>query len=320
MNFDLPFFSIIIPTYERRAQLFLCLQALARLEYPIERFEVLVVDDGSESPPGNVVEEFRDLLDLRVLNQKNSGPAAARNLGSLHARGEFLAFTDDDCQADPGWLRELACRFVIAPDCLIGGRTFNALPHNPYSETSQTIIDVVYSHFNADPRDARFFASNNFAVATELFREMKGFEEAFITSEDREICARWRSRGFRLSYSPDAIVYHAHDLTLRTLWWQHFGYGCGARRFHRARALQGSGRFKPDMAFYFKLLSSAASHRRKSRVLQSTALLLWSQLANAAGFFHEMLGPQEPADVTRAPSSDWRGYVPPTTRRLPDEP
>jgi GT2 family glycosyltransferase len=283
-----PFFSVIIPTYERPAQLASCLRALARQDYPRERFEVIVVDDGSANPPGDILDQFRESLDLELLAQKkNTGPGGARNFGSRRARGEFLAFTDDDCEPHANWLRALAAAFAVSPDRIIGGRTINALPHNLYAETSQAIIEVVYAHFNADPDDARFFASNNFAVSAERFRLMKGFDESFITSEDREICARWRSRGWGLSYAPLAVVYHAHELTLRTLWRQHFGYGRGALRFHRALAAREGLRFKPDKGFYLKLLRAGASQERKARAAQLTALLFWSQLANAAGFFYE---------------------------------
>jgi glycosyltransferase involved in cell wall biosynthesis len=287
MNDNHPFFSIIVPTFERPAQLSLCLQALTRLDYPRDRYEVVVVDDGSANPPDDIVNEFRTLRSLQLLQQRRTGPAGARNFGSLHAKGEFLAFTDDDCQPDPGWLRELAPYCVAKPDHIVGGRTINALPQNPYSETSQAIIDTVYSYFNADPDNARFFASNNFAVSAEKFRQMNGFAERFVTSEDREICARWRADGRGLSYAPKAVVYHAHNLCLRSLWRQHFGYGRGARRFHHARALQGDPRFKPELAFYLRLFKTTASRPDKVRGLQLTALLLWAQLANAAGFFSE---------------------------------
>jgi GT2 family glycosyltransferase len=287
MKQDTPFFSVIVPTYERPAQLAACLRALARQEYPLERFEVIIVDDGSARSPRKILDQFRESLDLQLLEQKNTGPAGARNFGATRARGQFLAFTDDDCAPEANWLRALACSFAVNPDSIVGGRTVNALPHNLYAETSQAIIEVVYAHFNADPDDARFFASNNFAVSAERFRLMRGFDESFITSEDREICARWRARGWRLSYAPEAIVHHAHDLTLRTLWRQHFGYGRGALHFHRALAAREATRFKPDRGFYLKLLRSAASQARKVRAAQLTALLLWSQVANAAGFFYE---------------------------------
>lgn len=284
---DLPLFSVIIPTYERTAQLGACLRALASLDYPAGRFEVIVVDDGSAKPPREMVEQFRVQLDVRLLEQKNKGPAGARNFGAARAAGEFLAFTDDDCEPDSGWLRALAARFKGTPDRMIGGRTLNALPHNPYSETSQAIIEVVYAHYNADPDDARFFASNNFALPVARFRELGGFDEAFTTSEDRDLCARWRSRGLRLAYAPEAVVRHSHQLTLRTLWHQHFGYGRGALRFQRSRAARGEGRFRPDPAFYFGLLRWPASRARGIRAARLASLLLWSQAANVAGFFYE---------------------------------
>lgn len=284
---DLPSFSIIIPTYERPAQLATCLQSLARQNYPPEKFEVVLVDDGGAQSLESVIEEFRERLNVSLLRQQNTGPAGARNFGAAHARGQFLAFTDDDCAADKDWLRALSVYFNRTPDRLIGGRTLNALSLNPYAETSQLIIEVVYSHFNANPNDASFFASNNFALSAERFRELGGFNSSFTTSEDREFCDRWLARGFGMTYAPEATIYHAHNLTLSALWRQHFAYGRGALRFHRARSANGHGRFKPDLNFYRKLLCASASRTPMTRAVQLTALLLWSQLANAAGFFYE---------------------------------
>lgn len=288
MSAQLPSFSVVVPTYERPVQLAACLHSLAQLDYPRERFEVLIVDDASERPPLELIERFRDALDVKLVEQtKNAGPAAARNLGARSACGEFLAFTDDDCEPELEWLRAFASRFRESPARIVGGCTINALASNPYSETSQLIIDVVYAHFNRDSEDARFFASNNFAVHAESFRDAGGFDETFRTSEDREICARWRSRGLLMTYEPRAVVRHSHRLTLGSLWRQHFGYGRGALRFHRARETQGDGPFKPDADFYTKLLRTALSQTPRAKAAQLTALLLWSQMANAAGFFYE---------------------------------
>lgn len=290
MSADLPNFSVVVPTYERPAQLAACVRALARLDYPRERFEVLIVDDASARSPLKVVESFGDALDVRLLGQaRNAGPAAARNLGARQARGDFLAFTDDDCEPERGWLRAFAARFAEAPTRIVGGHTVNALARNPYAETSQLIIEVVYAHFNRDDADARFFTSNNFAVHAASFREVGGFDETFRTSEDREFCARWRSRGMGMTYEPRAVVMHSHRLTLGSLWRQHFGYGRGALRFHRAREAQGDSPFKPDADFYTKLLRASLSQTPKTKAARLTALLLWSQAANAAGFFYEKL-------------------------------
>src|ERR1044072_5842257 len=90
-----------------------------------------------------------------------------------------------------------------------------------------------------------------------------------------------------MTYEPDAVVRHSHILTLGSLWRQHFGYGRGALRFHRARAGAGDGPFKPDSGFYTKLLRAALSQTPRAKAARLTTLLLWTQAANAAGFFYE---------------------------------
>jgi GT2 family glycosyltransferase len=293
---ETPLFSVVVPTYGRRAQLAACLDALADQDFPRERFEVIVVDDGSMPPVGDGVAPPRAPLDLKLLAQSNAGPAAARNRGAAQARGRFLAFTDDDCLPDARWLNALAARFDASPDALVGGRTVNALAGNHYSATSQLIIDVVYAHYNAGGGGASFFASNNFAVPATAFREAGGFDEGFRCSEDREFCDRWRARGLRLVYAPEAIVHHAHALGALALWRQHFGYGRGAMRFHRKREARGAGGFKPERAFYAKLLRAALAQPRRVQSIKMTALLAWAQAANAAGFFYERLRPASRAD------------------------
>jgi GT2 family glycosyltransferase len=282
-----PVFSIIIPTYDRPAQLAACLQALARLDYHRDRFEVLVVDDGSQTPPETVVTSFRDRLDVTLLAQPHAGPAAARNCGAARAKGRFLAFTDDDCMPAPGWLQSLAARFASTPDQIIGGRTLNALSDNLYSTTSQTIIEVVYAYYNTDPNQASFFASNNLAVPADRFRAIGGFDETFMTSEDRELCDRWLHHSYRMTYAPEAVVYHAHALTLRTFWRQHFRYGRGAFRFHQTRARRGWGRFMPEPKFHLTLLGYPFSQARGRRALRLAASLMLSQVASAAGLAWE---------------------------------
>ena len=71
-------FSIVTPTYNRPERLATCLQSIAQLDYPRDRFEVIVVDDGSKTPIEPVITPLRDRLNITLLKQLNSGPAAAR--------------------------------------------------------------------------------------------------------------------------------------------------------------------------------------------------------------------------------------------------
>lgn len=282
-----PQFSVVIPTYARPHALAGCLQALADQELSREAFEVIVVDDASPVAPAAVVSPFQDRLALALFTVAHGGPAAARNRGVAHARGTFLAFTDDDCRPAPGWLQALAARFRAVPEHLIGGRTVNALQANPYAVTSQLIIDVAYAHYNPDAGDARFFSCNNLAVAADRFRELGGFDPEFTTAEDREFCDRWVHAGYRMTYAPEAVIPHAHPLTLRRFWRQHFGYGRGAWRFHQMRMRRGAGRFRPDVHFYTRLGAAPFRRLQRHQIPRTAALLLVAQVANGAGFLYE---------------------------------
>lgn len=278
-----PSFSIIVPTWNRPRQLRACLEALAGLEYPAARFEVIMVDDGSE-PPLDAA-DF-DRLDGRVtwLRQPNAGPAAARNAGAAKAQGEYLAFTDDDCTPDPGWLQGFARAFERAPRALVGGCTANALPDNIYATASQVIVEAARAYFLATHSEFQFFASNNLALPADLFRTIGGFDPSFRTSEDRDLCDRWVREGRRLVYAPDAVIHHRHELTLAGFWRQHFGYGRGACRFHRARARRGAGPFRPEFSFYRNVFGHPFARARDRRTVSLVALFLLWQVANAAGF------------------------------------
>jgi len=288
MKYAFPTITIVIPTYNRPDRLAAALQALKRLHYPRDRFEVLVVDDGSPVLSEAVVKPFRELLDITLLTQPHAGPAVARNTGAAQATGTYLAFTDDDCAPAPDWLKSLAVRFAATPDCAIGGRTLNALPHDLYATASQLLIDYLYTYYNSDLNKARFLTSNNLALPAELFRAIGGFDTTFRRAggEDREFCDRWLYLGYQMHYAPEVIVYHSHALTMQTFWKQHYNYGRGAFSFHQARARRGAGRVQLEpLSFYLNLLRYPFSAERNWRALQLAALFVVSQGANAAGFW-----------------------------------
>src|SRR5579871_5771350 len=133
-------FSVIIPTRNRPQQLSQCLAALASLDYPRDRFEVLVIDDGSTQPLESVISDWKSRVPVRLLIQSNTGPATARNRGAAEARGGWLAFLDDDCRAAPGWLKGFADTAASSEEVL-GGATQNVSPHRPCSAASQALVD-----------------------------------------------------------------------------------------------------------------------------------------------------------------------------------
>jgi glycosyltransferase involved in cell wall biosynthesis len=295
MGQDARLFSIIIPTYNRPRQLAACLDSLVRLEYPRDSFEVIVVDDGSETPQEAVVAAFRGRLNVTAVSQRHAGPATARNTGATHATGQFLAFTDDDCAPASDWLRALAARFAQGADQAVGGRPMGAIPDNVCSVASDLLIAYLHDYYNAATTHARFFTSNNLGLPADRFREIGGFDATFPRAggEDRELCDRWLYHGYRVTYAPEVLVYHSHGLTFRSFCRQHFNYGRGAFRFHQAHARRGSGRVTPEPpSFYLNLVRYPFSLGQGRRAAFLTALLVVSQIANVAGFLREAAGPR----------------------------
>jgi GT2 family glycosyltransferase len=294
MASQFPYFSIVVPTFARSRQLADCLAGLGRLDYPRDRYEVIVVDDGSTTPPRDAIDAAADTLDTRLVCQRHAGPASARNTGAAQARGTYLAFTDDDCLPAPGWLKALAARLEEHPDCACGGNTINALTTNPYSTASQLLINYLYSYYNADRGNARFLASNNFAVSKEIFRSIGGFDTTYpyAAAEDRELCDRWLHLGRRMIYAPEAIVHHAHALSFVSFWQQHWNYGRGAYFFRRVRATRSRTKIRLEPPqFYLNLLRSPFSQTDRLGAFGLAVLLALSQIANAAGLLREQVLP-----------------------------
>jgi len=150
-------FSIVIPTYARPQKLAQCLNAIAHLNYPRDRFEVIIVDDGSPISIEPVIQPFREQFNLTLMTQSNAGPANARNTGVTLAKGKYIVFTDDDCEPDVNWLQVFADGFSKKPDCMLGGYTINKLSDNIFSQTSQLLIDYIYSYYNSEDKEASFF-------------------------------------------------------------------------------------------------------------------------------------------------------------------
>ena len=264
-----PFVSVIVPTRDRSEELAACVDALDGLDYPRDRYEVIVIDDVD-----------------------GDGPASARNRGAASARGELLAFTDDDCLPARDWLRVAADSWARDPEAAIGGRTTNGLRENAFAAASQTIVDLVYEHYNSNGVGARFFASNNLVVPAEGFRAVGGFDERFHTSEDRDFCARWLESGRGLVHAPDAVVVHAPRLTFGRYCRRHFEYGRGAFRYHSARPRSVVRSLRTELRFHRRLpalVRPALGGLGARRAASLTVLLVAWQAANALGFLWEAL-------------------------------
>jgi GT2 family glycosyltransferase len=286
---DNPIASVVIPTRNRPHAVERCLDALAAQTLPPGSFEVIVVDDGGEPALALDPARWASKFELKVIHQNNTGPAGARNRGVAEARGEFLAFTDDDCLPAPAWLEKFVAALREKPDAMVGGSTYNGLKDEIFAETSQFIVQLVYEHFNRDPANAYFFASNNMAMRRDNFLEIDGFDPSFrVASEDREFCDRWRLRGRPLVWERNALIEHRHAQSLAGFCRLHFRYGQGAFHYQAIRKERGSGGMTQDLGFHRelpRLVRSQLASCDPGLTLGVLANLCVWQCLNAAGFF-----------------------------------
>ena len=281
--------SVVIPSYNRPRAIETCLDCLAGQDLPAGSYEVIVVDDGSEPPLSLDPARWAARFPLKLVRQANSGPAGARNRGVAEAQGELLAFTDDDCLPTPTWLPTFVAALQQSPEAMIGGSTFNGLKQDLFAETSQLILELVYEHFNAQPGNAYFFASNNIAMRRDRYLASGGFDRDFNSpaAEDREFCDRWRMQERPLTWERQAVIEHRHHQSWRRFLRLHYRYGYGAYLYQAKRKQRGSGTMAEDLGFH-RSLTGAVFRKLSGRgwwvgLRLLTYLIAW-QVANTVGF------------------------------------
>lgn len=291
-----PLLSIVVPTRDRPAALRACLESIARQGGDVA-VEVIVVDDGGAPGAAEIPAALHERLPIRCHRQDNAGPAAARNAGARLATGRWLVFLDDDCTPEPGWLAGIATRCARDPEAMIGGAVRNALADDRYAACHQLLLDYLHVRLNPTAASAAFCASCNFAVPAAGFRAIGGFDPGFPypAAEDRDLCDRWRLSGRTIVHAPEVLVQHAHAMSARLFWRQHFGYGRGACRLHRLRRLrEPGGRVAERPGFYASLLLYPLRSGPMPRTPGLLPLMALSQLATACGYVAEALGDRRP--------------------------
>ena len=197
-----PEISVVIPHLNQPEHLRRCLASLAD-QKDAPPFEIIVVDNGSPAPPGNLCAEFG----ARLLHQPAPGPGLARNLGVAEARAPVLAFIDADCHADPGWLAAIAARFADPGTGVLGGDVRIARA-DPGRATLLEAYESVYAYRMEEYiRRQGFTGTGNLAIRREVFDAVGPFAGIGV-AEDRDWGQRARVMGHSTRYAPEMRVHH----------------------------------------------------------------------------------------------------------------
>ena len=251
----LPDLSVVICTHNGAGGLPTALGSLGRQSLSSERYELIVIDDGSRDHSAQVAES----CGARVVRlSPNRGLAGARNAGVAAARGEIVAFTDDDCRVDGGWLSALLDAFDDPAVDAVGGRVLPGGPdgfilryltaRNPLVPLSAELLeaggarDRLRRYLRGVVGGERPLAAGdplysvvgaNMAFRRRRIAEWGGFDEAFrFGGEEEDLCRRAHARasGARVIYQPSARVVHRFEPSLRDTLRRSRAYGRGNAR------------------------------------------------------------------------------------------
>src|SRR5262249_45823375 len=149
-----------------------CLEGLQRLDYPA--FEVIVVDDGSTDDTAAIARQY----DVRVISTENRGLAAARNLGMTAARGEIVAYLDDDAHPDPHWLQYFADTFLRTDYVAVGGPNIAPPGDGPIADCVANAPGGP-THVLVSDREAEHIPGCNMAFRKGALEAVGGFDPQF---------------------------------------------------------------------------------------------------------------------------------------------
>jgi glycosyltransferase involved in cell wall biosynthesis len=216
---DVPLVSVVVCTRNGAATLRECIVGVLSLDYP--RFEVIVVDDGSTDESAEIARS----LGARVISTLGAGLGAARNTGIEAARGEIVAYIDDDAWPDRDWLRFIAAAFNTTDHVAVGG------PNLPPPDATGVAACVANApggpvHVLASDTEAEHLPGCNMAFRRDALIAVGGFDSQFqVAGDDVDICWRLSRQGMTLGFHPAAVVWHRRRATVRRFWHQQRGYG-----------------------------------------------------------------------------------------------
>jgi len=212
-----PRYSVIVPVYNRRDEITELAESL--LGQTERSFELVVVEDGSTEPCGDIIEDMcRRGLDAKYFFKSNEGRSIARNYGMERASGSYFVFFDSDCVIPPDYFRTLSNVLDAAPVDCYGGPD---AAHESFSDTQKAINYAMTSFFTTGgirggkkKMDKFYPRSFNMGVRAEVYKALGGFSKMRF-GEDIDFSIRIFQGGYACRLFPEAWVWHKRRTDLK---------------------------------------------------------------------------------------------------------
>jgi len=237
--------SIVIPTYNRPKVLKECLTALSRQDFPLERIEVIVVDDCSDKRTEGL--ETVNGLKIKYLRQdRNKGPSAARNRGLKESQARIVAFLDDDCTPAKDWAGKIIEYHRKYPEEGAIQGAMNPLQKNLFGLVWKINFDsIVEKGFITGNRKYVNILGGNVSFKRNVFYGIGGYNEALRTGEDLDLLFRLQDAGINILFASDILADHCCQRDIFSFAKKHFLRGKNGYHFlklwgHRERGRNNS--------------------------------------------------------------------------------
>jgi cellulose synthase/poly-beta-1,6-N-acetylglucosamine synthase-like glycosyltransferase len=204
-----PFVSILVPTFNEENVIARRIANLLQLKYPTDRYEIIIVDSGSEDQTveivNTIIEKHEHISSIKLVQEENRcGKASAINYGKKFAKGEFILVTDANATFDPVVLREIMPHFKDPRVGAVGGRYCVANLENSLASTTSFYWDLEYiMRIGESAIDSACL----FHGEINAWRKNLVNADIRMLSEDLDMCISIKELGYRIDYEPRAIVY-----------------------------------------------------------------------------------------------------------------
>ena len=221
--------SIVIPTKNNGDILGRCLSSIEELDYPEDVVETIIVDGHSTDQTVEIAERYG----CKVVYEDRGTISYARDLGVRNADGEFIAFTDADCVVDRNWLRNLIKHFDDEKIVSVGGPNITPEDDSKFVKCVGDVLSFLSkpgARYGLDADELIEIFHNptcNVMYRKWVLDEVGGFNHDLVTCDDEELDYRIREKGYKILYTPDAIVYHYRRPTWKKFMKQAYNYGIG---------------------------------------------------------------------------------------------
>ena len=227
-------YSIIVPVFNRPDEVDELLASLTGQEE--KNFEVVIVEDGSQTPCKEVCDKYADRLDLHYYSKENSGPGQSRNYGAERAKGEYLLILDSDVVLPQGYLGAVSKELEREPADAFGGPD---RAHASFTDTQKAISYSMTSFFTTGgirggkkKLDKFYPRSFNMGIRRDTYQELGGFSRMRF-GEDIDFSIRIFKAGKRCRLFPEAWVWHKRRTDFRKFWRQVYNSGIARINLYR---------------------------------------------------------------------------------------